>query len=103
MIYVVNNLNNYHMNSSIHRIDTWYKNQLHKPVAKLSCFQKRVFYSGIKIFNSLPCATPEGKNKKSEFKASLRRFLVAKSLLFTCKIFYTQSKLTCNIYIHFST
>lgn len=72
MIYVVNNLDNYHMNSSIHRIDAWYKNQLHKPVAKLSCFQKRVFYSGIKIFNSLPRATPEGKNKKIKVKGTIK-------------------------------
>jgi len=34
MTCVVNNLDNYHMNSSIDRIDTRYKNQLHRPVAK---------------------------------------------------------------------
>ena len=76
-MYVVSNLDNYHMNSSIHRIDTRYKNQLHGPVAKLSCFQKGVFYSGIKILNSSPSANVECKNNKSQFKASLRRFLVA--------------------------
>jgi len=78
-MYVVSNLDNYHMNSSIHRIDKRYKNQLHGPVAKLSCFQKGVFYSGIKIFNSFPSAILEYKNNKSQFKASLRRFLIANS------------------------
>jgi hypothetical protein len=79
MMYVVDNLGNYHTNSSVHRTDTRYKNYLHRPVAKVSCFQKEVVYSRIKIFNSLPPAILECKGNKSQFQASLRRFLAANS------------------------
>ena len=58
MMYVVRNLGKYHMNSSIHSTDTRYRNHLHRPVAKLSCFQKGVFSSRM-IFNSLPSAILE--------------------------------------------
>ena len=63
MMCVVNNLDNYNIHSSIHRIDKRYKNQLQRPVEKLSCFQKGVLYFGIKIFNSLPSTILECKNK----------------------------------------
>ena len=36
MMYVANNIDTCHMNTSIRRFDTRYKNQLHRPVAKLS-------------------------------------------------------------------
>jgi hypothetical protein len=76
---VISNFDNYHMNSSIHRIDTRYRNQLYGPVTKLSCFQKGVFYTRIKISNSFPSAILGCENNKSQFKASLSRFLVANS------------------------
>lgn len=65
MMYVVNNLGNYRMNSSIHRTDTRDKNHLQRPVAKLSCFQKEVVYSRIKNFVSLPSAILESRSNKS--------------------------------------
>jgi hypothetical protein len=43
LIYVVNNLDIYHKNSSIHTTEMRYKSQLHRPVAKLSCSQNGVF------------------------------------------------------------
>jgi len=78
-MYVVNNLDNYRKNSSVNTVDTRYKSQLHGPVAKLSCFQRGVFYSGIKIFSSFTSAILKCNNNKSQFKASLRRFLAANS------------------------
>lgn len=71
MIYVANNIDTCHMNTSIHRIDT---------STKMSCTGlwqscQGVFYSGIKIVNSLALAILACKNKKSQFKTSLRPFL----------------------------
>jgi hypothetical protein len=40
--------------SSIHNINTRNTRHLHRPNAKLSCFQINITYAGIKIFNSLP-------------------------------------------------
>jgi hypothetical protein len=54
MLFVLKNMDNYQTNSSIHTINTRCKNQLHRPVVNLSSFQKGFFYSGLRIFNSLP-------------------------------------------------
>jgi hypothetical protein len=40
---------------------------------------KGIFYSGIRIFNSLPNEIFECKNNKSHFRAALRRYLVSHS------------------------
>jgi hypothetical protein len=77
-MYVVNNLENYHRISSVIGFMR-YKNQLHRLMVKLSCFQRGVLFSAIKIFNSFPSTILECKNNKPQFKATLRRFLVANS------------------------
>jgi IS1 family transposase len=46
----VNNQENFQTNSSVHSINTRIKHHLHRPVANLSCFQKRAFYSSIENF-----------------------------------------------------
>jgi IS1 family transposase len=75
MIFFVNNQENFQTNSSVHRINTSNKHHLHRPVASLSCFQKSPFFSGIRIFNSLPCSLTNLKNEKAPFKVSLRSSL----------------------------
>jgi hypothetical protein len=77
MLFVLKKMDNYQTNSSIHTINTRCKNQLHRPVANLSSFQKGVFYSGLRIFNSLPSIIFECQNNKSHFRAALRKYLVA--------------------------
>jgi hypothetical protein len=49
MIFIVKNLEFLPTNSTIHTVNTRNKNQLHKPIASLSCFQKSAYYAGIKI------------------------------------------------------
>jgi hypothetical protein len=73
----VNNLENFHTNSSVHSINTRNKHRLHIPTAKLSRFQKNAFYSGIRIFNSLPYSVTNLKNEKAQFQVALRRYLNA--------------------------
>jgi len=46
--------NNREENFEIHNINTRHTSNLHLPRAHLNFYQKRVYYSGIKIFNSLP-------------------------------------------------
>lgn len=66
IIFVVNNLESFQSNSSIHGINTRKKTHLHGPVVNLSCFQKDVSYSCIKILN--PTTILELKNDKLHFK-----------------------------------
>jgi len=51
---VLNNREECFTNSEVHNINTRHTSNLHLPRAHLNIYQKRVYYSGIKIFNSLP-------------------------------------------------
>jgi hypothetical protein len=73
----VNNQENLQTNPSVHSINTRHKHHLHRSIANLSCFQKNAFYSGIRIFSSLPYSVTNLKNEKAKFKVALRRYLNA--------------------------
>jgi hypothetical protein len=79
MNFFVNNEENFQTNSSVHSINTRDKCRLHRPTANLSCLQKSAFYSGIRIFNSLPHSLINLENEKAQFKVALRRYLNAHS------------------------
>jgi hypothetical protein len=80
MLFVLNNFNNFHTNSLVHEINTRYKYQLQRPVVNLPCYQRGVYYSGIRIFSSLPSAIYNLKNIKSCFRAALHSYLALHSL-----------------------
>ena len=67
MNFSVNNQEHFQKNSSIHNINTRSKHHHHRPNANLSCFQKSIFYAGIKIFDSLPHSLTILKNEKAKF------------------------------------
>jgi hypothetical protein len=50
LIFVVNNSDQYLINSEIHSINTRQGCNLHLPLAHLDFYQKGVHYSGIKVF-----------------------------------------------------
>jgi hypothetical protein len=54
LIFVVNNNDQFLINSEIHNINTKNSANLHLPWANLDIYQRRVHDPGIKIFNSLP-------------------------------------------------
>jgi hypothetical protein len=64
-----------HGQQYIHNIDTSNKHLLHRPNANLTCFQKSIFYAGIRIFNKLPLSLISPKNEKTKFKVALRKYL----------------------------
>ena len=89
MSFFIGNREKFQTNSSVHNINTRNKHHLHRPVTNLSCFQKGVSYSGIRIFNSLPRSITNLKNDKTQFKVALKKFLNTHSFysvdeLFTC-------------------
>jgi hypothetical protein len=79
MNFFVSNQENFQPNSSVHSINTRNKHHLHRLIASLSCFQKSAFYSGIRIFNSLPHSITDLKNEKTQFKVALKKYLNAHS------------------------
>jgi hypothetical protein len=51
LLFIVNNQEHFQTsNSAVHSVNTRNKNQLHRPIVNLSCFQKSAYYAGIKIF-----------------------------------------------------
>jgi hypothetical protein len=52
ILFVVANQNKFHTNLAVHGRNTRNRNQFYLPSARISCFQKGVFYSGIRIFKS---------------------------------------------------
>ena len=54
LLFVINNRDYFIANSEIHNINTRTKSNLHQPISNLSTYQKGTYYSGIKVYNSLP-------------------------------------------------
>jgi hypothetical protein len=79
MNFIVNNREHFQTNSAVHSTNTRNKNQLHRSIANLSCFQKSAYYAGINIFNSLPSSLTGLINKKAQFKVALKRYLITHS------------------------
>jgi plasmid replication initiation protein len=80
MNFLVDNLENFQTNSSVHCIETRNKDHFRRTIAKLSSFQKSAFYSGIRIFNSLTLTLINLKNERAKFKIALKRYLNTRSL-----------------------
>jgi hypothetical protein len=71
--FIINNQEHFQSNSAVHSVNTRNKNHLHRPAANLMCFQKSTYYSGIKIFNTLPSSLKSLMNDKAKFKVALKR------------------------------
>jgi exonuclease III len=76
LMYVSKNLNDFTFNSDNHPINTRHKTHLHPPLLRLSRYQKAVYYTGIKLFNSLPSKLKDMINSKTQFKKELKKFLL---------------------------
>jgi hypothetical protein len=51
----------------LYSVNTRNKHHLHRQTTNLSCFQKRAYYAGINIFNSLPSSLKSFMNDKAQF------------------------------------
>jgi hypothetical protein len=79
MLFVVANQNNFHTNLTVHGRNTRNRNQFHLPSSSTSCFKKGVFYSGIRIFNSLPDNIRSLRYDRVQFRKELRKYLMTHS------------------------
>jgi hypothetical protein len=75
MLYIVNNIHLFIRNTEVHDIGTRQKVNLFVPSASLAKVQKGVYYSGIKIYNSLPDDLKQLSNDRKSFELALKRFL----------------------------
>jgi hypothetical protein len=75
-IFIVKNKHLFTTNNPIHSVHTWFKTNLHPPIANLSKFQKGVYYSEIKIFNNLSHEIKDLTNETIQFQNALKKFLL---------------------------
>jgi hypothetical protein len=73
--FIINNQEHFQTKSAVHSVDTRNKHHLHRPVANLTCFQKRTYYAGIKNLNNLQSSLKSLVNEKAKFKVALKRYL----------------------------
>jgi hypothetical protein len=90
MSFIIDNQEIFQITLFIHGINSWNTHHLHGPNAKLSGFQIRYSYAGIKIFSSLPPSVTVLKNDKAQFQASLRKCLLTHC--FYCVVEFCMSK-----------
>jgi hypothetical protein len=55
-------------NNRIHSVHTWFKTNLHPPIANFTQFQNRVYYSKIKTVNKLPHEIKDLANETIQFQ-----------------------------------
>ena len=75
MMFVVDNQKHFQTNLSVHGFGTRNQNQLYLPISSLLCFQISMFYSAMKIFNSLPNNIKNFKNDRVHSNIALCKYL----------------------------
>ena len=78
-LFVAKNTDGFTINSGIHPCNTWYNTNLPPPLARLTKYQKGVYYSGIKAYNCLPIRIKQLSGDLNKFKEALRKFLLVGS------------------------
>ena len=75
LFFVINNGDYFKLNSEIHNTNIRNKLNLHLSISNLSVYQKGTYYTGIRIFNSLPSQIKELCHNRTQFKRALKNFL----------------------------
>jgi len=75
LLLVVNNIDEFTINSDVHSIRTRLRFDLYPPLTRLTKYKKGIYYSGIKISNYLPQNIKNLFRNVKKFKLTLKRFL----------------------------
>jgi hypothetical protein len=75
MLFVVKNKNKFIVNSEIHGINTRQHYNLHQPLSNVAKYQKRIYYSGLKVYSNLPPHIKDTSDDLKKFEAQLKQFL----------------------------
>jgi len=87
LLFVIDNGDYFKVNSEIHNINTRNKSNLHLPISNMSVYQKGTYYTGIRVFNSLPSQIKELCHNRNQFKRALKYFLYFHSFYTLCEYF----------------
>jgi hypothetical protein len=75
----MNNNEVFPTNNEIHSICTRHSDNLHPRLLHLTKAQKGVYFSGIKVYNSLPQSIKQLLHDAKKFKATLKKILLINS------------------------
>ena len=75
-MFVVRHVEIFPINGELNTINTHHKMDLQVPSVNLSKVQKGVYYSGVKLFNSLPRNIKTLTHNTNQFKKELNKFLI---------------------------
>jgi hypothetical protein len=76
MKFLLSNLEIYKFNETVHEANTGQKLKLHKPSARLSGYQRGVYYRSISTYNRLPGVIAELVTNKKFFIRQLKKYLI---------------------------
>ena len=97
LIFVVKNRDQFSINSYNYNIHTRHSSDLHLPSANLNIYQKGVYYSDIKIFNSLPWNIKKFSNNLRTFKSAVKHFLYVDSFYSIDEYYNNSSKYVLHV------
>jgi hypothetical protein len=92
LMFVIKNRYFFPSNSEIHDRNTHYNHNLHFPTTNITLVQKRVLYSGTKIYNHLPTHIKSLSKDPKHFKLKLKSFLLEQSLYSIEEFYQVTSK-----------
>jgi hypothetical protein len=72
LIFVIDNMSLFKLNSDLYNFNTRDKNDLHLLQPRLSIYSNGVYYVGIKTFNHLPSFIKQLSDNKNQFKSILK-------------------------------
>ena len=78
-IFEIKNRHLFYTNNQVRSVHTRFKTNLHTPIANSTKFQKGVYYSELKFFNTLPHNIKDLANEIIPFQNALKRFLLINS------------------------
>jgi hypothetical protein len=78
-MFVAKNMDDFTINSDIHSHNTRSNTNLHLSSARLTKYQKGVYFSGTKVYNCLPTEIKQISGDLKQYKLALKRFLLAGS------------------------
>jgi len=75
-LFVAKNMDDFTINSDIRPYNTQSNTNLHPSLARLTKYKKRVYFSGIKIYNCLPRRIKQLSGDVNTIKLALKKFLL---------------------------
>jgi hypothetical protein len=79
LCFITNNMDQYQLISDIHSRNTRWGSNFYQPSSNLSLYQRGTYYTGIKIFNSLPPYLKKLHNDSRLFILALKDYLYTHS------------------------